>query len=159
MYRYSPVSPPDGKCIHLTVSYVSRYIEIHHMYTSMKPNKTAIHQMYRDSIQLYICHQVVTALRIAIQRYSTIQRYSDTPRYNVSDVSPPLRRVQYTVHVYIMKNIFTPIGTRSTRGWRKEDISYSQYLYTVSGNTGALYRRCYAVGCERQIDVIRRYAD
>ena len=34
---------------------------------------------------------MVTEPQCAIQRYSTIQRYIYTTRYNVSDVSPPLR--------------------------------------------------------------------
>ena len=75
MYRYCSVSPRECKCIHLYSDTLVRYIGIQHTYTSMKPNETAIHQMYRTSIQLYICTHVETEPNIGIQRYSAIQRY------------------------------------------------------------------------------------
>jgi hypothetical protein len=90
MYRYCSVSPRECKCIHLYSDTLVRYIGIQHTYTSMKPNETAIHQMYRTSIQLYICTHVETEPNIGIQRYSAIQRYSDTTRYSDTHVSPPL---------------------------------------------------------------------
>ena len=66
-----------GKCIHLYSDTLVRYIGIHHTYTSMKPNETAIHQMYRTSIQLYIFPHMVTEPQY---RDTVIQR--DTARYS-----------------------------------------------------------------------------
>ena len=77
MYRYCSVSPREGKCIHLYSDTLVRYIGIQHTYTSMKPNETAIHQMYRTSIQLYIFPHMVTEPQY---RDTVIQR--DTARYS-----------------------------------------------------------------------------
>ena len=84
MYRYCSVSPCECKCIHLYRDTLVRYIGIQHTYTSMKPNETAIHQMYRTSIQLYIFPHVVTEPQYrdtVIQRDTAIQRYNAIHRY------------------------------------------------------------------------------
>ena len=83
MYRYCSVSPCEGKCIHLYSDTLVRYIGIQHTYTSMKPNETAIHQMYRTSIQLYIFPHVVTE---PLEPWSDILRHITT-YYDISDMS------------------------------------------------------------------------
>ena len=106
MYRYCSVSPREGKCIHLYRDTLVRYIGIQHTYTSMKPNETAIHQMYRTSIQLYIFPHVVTEPQYrdtviqrdtAIQRYNAIHRYTCISYHHPSDSYGHRERVAHVL--------------------------------------------------------------